>query len=57
MKKVVFSIGCTIISFVLFILGVMHIFPLFLSILLLFLSIFFSVFFFNERHRFKGIHF
>nr|WP_306898729.1 hypothetical protein [Salibacterium salarium] len=56
MKKVFFSICCTTFSFILFIMGLMNMFPLFIATLLLFLSIFFSVFFFNERHRFKGIH-
>lgn len=56
MKKVMLSLGSILVSFIMFVLGLMGMFPLIIGALLLFISIFFSVFFFNERHRFKGVH-
>ncbi|MGY4689538.1 hypothetical protein [Salibacterium sp. K-3] len=57
MKKVLLGIFSILISFCFFLLGIMGMFPLLAGILLLYLSIFFSVFFYNERRRFKGVRF
>ncbi|SFP79996.1 hypothetical protein [Salibacterium halotolerans] len=55
MKKAVIGLISILTSFCLFTLGLMDLFPLLLGIILLYLSIFFSVFLFNERRRFKGM--
>ncbi|SDI26916.1 MULTISPECIES: hypothetical protein [Alteribacillus] len=56
MKKVLIGIVCIIISFILFVLGLMKFLPVIIGSVLLFLSIFFTVLFFSERRRFKGIN-
>ncbi|MFC5627906.1 hypothetical protein ACFPTR_03220 [Aliibacillus thermotolerans] len=45
-----------VISFLLFILGLMKLFPLFIASLFLFLSIFYTVSSLNGKRGFKGIH-
>ncbi|MFB4165709.1 hypothetical protein ACE1TI_18380 [Alteribacillus sp. JSM 102045] len=56
MKKIITGILCIIISFCLFVLGLLKFLPVFIGSLLLFLSTFFTVLFFSERRRFKGFH-
>lgn len=46
-----------IVSFILFLLGLMKLFPLLVASLLLFLSILFTVSSFNGKRGFKGIRF
>ncbi|MFD2705055.1 hypothetical protein [Salibacterium lacus] len=55
MKKVIIGLLSIVASFCLFTLGLMNLFPLLLGTALLYLSIFFSIFCFNERRRFKGM--
>ncbi|WP_240374878.1 hypothetical protein [Bacillus piscicola] len=55
MKKVLAGIIGIVISFVLFVLGLMKLLPVFIGSVLLFLSIFLTIFSFSERRRFKGI--
>ncbi|SFL54290.1 hypothetical protein SAMN04488054_10277 [Salibacterium qingdaonense] len=55
MKKGIIGLVSIFTSFCLFTLGLMNLFPILVGIILLYLSIFFSVFCFNERRRFKGM--
>nr|WP_245893880.1 hypothetical protein [Salsuginibacillus halophilus] len=43
-------------GFVLFILGLLHFMPVWIGSLLMFVSIFATLYFWNERKRFKGFH-
>ncbi|WP_209125787.1 hypothetical protein [Alkalihalobacillus sp. BA299] len=56
MRKILLTIGVIliIISFYFFVLGLMNIFPLFISAPALFISVVFTLGIYNERNRFRG---
>ncbi|SDI54475.1 hypothetical protein [Natribacillus halophilus] len=54
MQKIFISIFAVLIGYILFLVGVLGLFPLVIAVPLFFISILISVHFLNERGRFKG---